>query len=136
MAEQYYYSSTQNNQKKVERPLGIALIAFIGILISVIEMLAIFTISFLSFLAPVELGELISFQLLSFIFLLISLVQFAVSYGLWKMKKWALNIQIGLYILNTGLGALELLIVPPALIILVIPLYIIHYLRSKRNLFS
>jgi hypothetical protein len=90
----------------------------------------------LAFFSPAGLGEIISFELISIFFILIALAQFAISYGLWKMKKWALNIQIGLYILNTGLGALELLIFPPLWIILVIPLYIIHYLHSKRNLFS
>jgi len=106
MPEEYY------SKPKVEKPLGVAIIALIGIVYSSIFIILILLISFLALLAPAGGGEILGFELLSFILLLIGIAQFAVSYGLWKMKRWALLIQIGLYILNMGLSFFELIFFP------------------------
>jgi hypothetical protein len=130
MSEEYY------SKPNVERPLGVTIIALIGIVYFSIFIISILLLSFLALFAPAGGGEILGFEILSFILLLIGVAQFAVSYGLWKMKRWALRIQIGLYILNMGLSVLELIFFPPLLVILVIPIGIILYLNSKKNLFS
>ncbi len=125
---------------EVNRPLGVAIIAILGIIFSIISIvISLFltaVVSLFSFSGSADSGSILGLGLLSIISLILDFVQFAISYGLWNMKKWALHAQIGLYILNTGLEALQLLFFPPLLIILAIPIYIIYYLSSKRDLFS
>ena len=130
MSEEYY------SKPSVERPLGVAIIALIGLLYSSVAIIIVLLISFSALFVSTEGLEILGFELLSFFILLVCFAQFAVSYGLWKMKRWALRIQIGLYILNMGLSVLELIFFPPLLVILVIPIGIILYLNSKKNLFS
>jgi hypothetical protein len=122
-----------------ERPLGVSIISILGILYAVCVIL--FTLfltimtSLSSFLSPIGLGDFIGANIALLVLLVIGLVQFAISYGLWNMRLWALNVEIGLYVLNIGLNALELLFFPLLLIFLAIPVYIVWYLNSKRTLF-
>ena len=126
-----------SKKTKIERPVGVALIAVIGLLFSsfsiIYSLLSIGTSSFDFVQLEID-GSLQYYAAVIFI-LLVDVGQFVVSYGLWKMKKWSYYIEIGVIIFNTSLRIVDMLLFPPLLFGLGIPIAVILYLRSKRHLF-
>jgi hypothetical protein len=123
------------------RPVGVSIISilgFLGAILLVISGIALLTIGRLAG----SLGGLASiFGILGAaagaVFLILGIVQFVISYGLWKMKKWGLYIELILLILGILMNIFMAISSPASGIVgIVISAIILYYLYSKRGLFT
>ncbi len=122
-----------------ERPLGITIIAILGfigaILLIIGGLLLLFAGAFLGALFG-PLGAILGASL-GVVVLIIGIIQFVISYGLWKMKKWALYIELILLII--GIIFYIIAIVSGdlfSIVSLIISAIVFYYLYTKRKLFA
>ena len=109
----------------VERPLSITIIAFLGIIGSLI----IIVLSLMSLVSPLTESEALNVG--NYVLLAIAIPEFVVSFGIFSMKKWAwylvlivYSILIILSLITFNIGAI------------IIPSIVLFYLWKYRNLFK
>jgi uncharacterized membrane protein (DUF2068 family) len=121
-----------------ERPLGITIISILGFIGAFLTVIGGIALSSLGTFLTAMLGPLGALGALAGIALIVvGIVQFVISYGLWKMKKWAFYIEMILLALGVVLGILSLVTGSfTSIISIIIEALIIYYLYTKRTLFS
>jgi len=122
-----------------ERPLGITIIAILGFIGAVLIIIGGLALSAVGTLLAMFLGPLGALGALAgVVVIIVGIVQFIISYGLWKMKKWALYIEMILLLLSIVMSLVTIAtsfdFTP--IISIVISALIIYYLYTKKKLFS
>ena len=122
-----------------ERPLGVTIIAILGIIGAIISVIAGIILLFVGAALVAFLGPLGALGAVAgVIVLVIGIVQLAISYGLLKMKKCALYIELILLIIGI-VGSIVMMAYVGDLtqiISIIISAVIFYYLYKKRTLFS
>ncbi len=126
-----------------ERPLGITILSILGFLGGFLEIIGgIMLLALGAFMVPfIEslgfLGSIAGILLLTIILVIIGIVQFVASYGLWKMQKWGYYIEMIMFSIGIVFAIISLALSDfSAIITIVIYALILYYLYSKRKLFS
>ena len=122
-----------------ERPLGITIIAILGIIGAIILVIAGIILLIVGAALVAFLGPLAGLGIIGgIVVLIIGIVQFAISYGLFKMKKWALYIELILLIIGIVSSIVMMAYIGDLTQIISIIVYaiIFYYLYTKRTLFS
>ncbi len=124
-----------------ERPLGITIISifgFIGALLLILP--SIFMLASNAPLSAFESSSLDSLsgvfgsaetRLLGFIVLIIGVIAFLISFGLWKLKKWAWTVVLIFESLVIVFNFLAINIIG-----IIIPIIVVWYLWKKKGLFA
>ena len=124
-----------------ERPTGVTIISLLGFLGGIISVLA--GIAFL--IAGGIAGAFGGFAGIlgvlgaaaGLVFFILGIIQLVVAYGLWKMKKWGLYIQMLLLIIGILMNIVTAMGNPAFGIVgIVISAVILYYLYTKRDLFG
>jgi len=127
-----------------ERPLGITIIAILGFIGAVLLVIGGLFLLFVG-TALMEIlegttglfGGLLG-TAAGAIVLIIGIVQFVISYGLWKLKKWALYIEFILLLLGIVNSIIMMAYIGDLtqIVAIIISAIILYYLYSKRKVFS
>ena len=129
-----------------ERPLGVSIIAILGFIAAIIAILLGIgllalggvAVTMLESMIP-GLGMLLGIVVgaMGIVLLVAGIFQFLISYGLWKMKKWAWIIEMIFLILGILLNLAGIISSPISSIVgIIIGGLITYYLWTKRTLFT
>lgn len=117
-----------------ERPLGVSIIAILGFIGAIILILIGVFLMVVGGIGVSILGLFGFLGLMAGFFgailIMIGLIEFVISYGLWKMKKWAWIIGIILNLVGVMASPIS------SIIGIIISGLILFYLWTKKNLFT
>jgi len=121
-----------------ERPIGITIISMLGFLGAALLIIAgIGLLALGSFMAEL-LGPLSALgSIAGAVVLVIGIVQGVLSYGLWKLKKWALYIEMIFLVLGILSSLMTIMAsMITSVIQIIISALILYYLYTKKSLFA